>query len=76
MAIRGNQMCVNGRAVKLRGINHHEVYPLTGRTVPDGIDRLDVELLRAANVNLVRTSHYPPKAELLEAADELGMFIE
>ncbi|MEN8128155.1 MAG: glycoside hydrolase family 2 TIM barrel-domain containing protein [Planctomycetota bacterium] len=74
--IRGTQMFVNGVPVKLRGINHHEVYPTSGRSVPKGVNRRDVELLREANVNLLRTSHYPPSAEFLEATDELGMFVE
>ena len=74
--VRGNQLFVNGMPVKLRGICRHEVYPLTGRSVPSGLHRRDVELFRNANVNLIRTSHYPPDEALLEAADELGMFIE
>ena len=74
--IRGNRMMVNNRPVKLRGVNRHKVYPTTGRCVPDGLHRRDVELFREANVNLIRTSHYPPDEALLDAADELGMFIE
>ncbi len=74
--VRGNQMFVNNRPVKLRGSNHHEVYPNTGRSVPPGIHRRDIELFREGNVNLLRTCHYPPDEALMEAADELGMFIE
>jgi hypothetical protein len=74
--IRGNRMFVNNRPVKLRGVNHHETYPLTGRSVPAGLHRRDVELFREANVNLLRTCHYPPDEALMAAADELGMFIE
>jgi hypothetical protein len=74
--VRGNQMFVNNRSVKLRGSNHHEVYPVTGRSLPPGFHRRDVELFREGNVNLLRTCHYPPDEALMEAADELGMFIE
>ncbi len=74
--VKGNQVLVNGSAVKLRGVNHHEVYPLTGRSVPDALHRLDVGLFREGNVNLLRTCHYPPDEALLIAADELGMFVE
>ncbi len=74
--VRGNELLVNGKPLKLRGSNHHEVYPTTGRSLPVGIHRRDVELFREGNVNLLRTCHYPPDEALMEAADELGMFIE
>lgn len=76
ITVRGNELTVNGRPVKLRGTNRHEVYPATGRSVPKGVTRGDVALFREGNVNLIRTCHYPPDAELLEASDELGMFVE
>lgn len=72
----GNQLFINGMAVKLRGVNRHEVYPLTGRSVPKEMYRRDIELFREGNVNHIRTSHYQPDEALMEAADELGMFIE
>lgn len=72
----GNQLLINGKPVTLRGVNRHEVYPTTGRSIPKELYRKDVELFRDANVNLIRTSHYPPDQALMEAADELGMLIE
>lgn len=72
----GNRLCVNGTPVKLRGVCRHEMHPLTGRVVTPELARRDVELYRDANCNFIRTSHYPPCEELLEACDELGMFVE
>lgn len=74
--VRGGDLLVNGRRIRLHGVNHHEVYPTSGRSVPAPMYRRDVELFREANVNLLRTCHYPPDSRLLEAADELGMFVE
>lgn len=74
--VRGNELLLNDVPLKLRGINRHEVHPLTGRSVSTEWHRRDIALFREGNVNLVRTSHYPPDEALLEAADELGMFIE
>jgi hypothetical protein len=74
--IRGNILMVNGKPVKLHGVNRHSVYPLTGRSISPELDRRDAELFREGNCNYIRTSHYPPSEELLDAADELGLFVE
>lgn len=74
--VKGNQLLVNGVPVKLRGVNRHEVSPDRGRSPYPDAGRNDVELFRRANVNYIRTSHYPPDESLLDAADELGMFVE
>ena len=72
----GTRLFVNGRPVKLRGINRHEVHPLRGRSLTPELWRRDAELFRAANMNYIRTSHYPPAEEFLDACDELGLFVE
>ncbi|WP_295712693.1 glycoside hydrolase family 2 TIM barrel-domain containing protein [Mucilaginibacter sp.] len=74
--VKGNEVFVNGKSIKLRGVNRHSVYPLTGRSISPELDRKDAELFRDANCNYIRTSHYPPSEEFLNAADELGLFVE
>ena len=74
--VEGNRLLVNGRPIKLLGVNRHEVHPIRGRSLTPELCRRDAELFRAANVNLVRTSHYPPSEEFLDACDELGIFVE
>ncbi len=76
IAIAGTRLFVNGRPVKLRGINRHEAHPLRGRSLTQELWRKDAELYRAANINHIRTSHYPPAEEFLDACDELGFFVE
>lgn len=74
--VRGRQLFVNNRSVKLHGICRHEVHPLRGRSLTPELCRKDAELFRNANINFVRTSHYPPSEEFLDACDELGIFVE
>jgi len=74
--VRGSQLYVNGRRVKLAGACRHEIDPLTGRADTARHAEGDVKLLKAANLNYIRTAHYPPTRELLDAADRLGMYVE
>ncbi len=74
--VKGNILLVNGRKVKLHGVNRHEAHPLRGRSLTPELCRRDAELFRAGNCNYIRTSHYPPSEEFLDACDELGLFVE
>ena len=74
--VKGNQLFVNGMPVKLHGVNRHDIYPLSGRSITPELSRKDAELFKQGNCNYIRTSHYPPTEEFLEAADSLGLFVE
>jgi alpha-L-fucosidase len=74
--VRGNRLLVNGREVKLRGGCRHDVHPLRGRSVTADIDELDARLFRDANINFIRTSHYPPTETFLDACDRYGLYVE
>lgn len=74
--VKGNLLLVNGKPVKLHGVNRHEVHPLRGRSLTPELCRRDAEIFKAGNCNYVRTSHYPPSEEFLDACDELGLFVE
>ncbi|MEW6072744.1 MAG: glycoside hydrolase family 2 TIM barrel-domain containing protein [Planctomycetota bacterium] len=74
--VRGPLLLVNGRPVKLRGTCHHDSHPLLGRAVTEDLTRLDVQMMKEANLNAVRTSHYPPHPALLDLADAEGLYVE
>ena len=76
VAVKGNRVFVNGQPIKLHGVNRHEVHPTLGRSLTSEQWRRDAEIFREANVNYIRTSHYPPAEEFLDACDELGLFVE
>lgn len=72
---RQHDLLVNGRVVKLRGINRHLSDGLRGKVPTEHFDRLDAQLIKEANMNFVRTSHYPPGARFLEQCDEVGLYV-
>ncbi|TQO39750.1 beta galactosidase small subunit [Arenibacter algicola] len=74
--IKKGELLVNGKPIKLHGVNRHSVHPISGRSLSPELERLDAKLFKEANCNYIRTSHYPPSEEFLEAADELGLFVE
>lgn len=73
--IRDGAVWVNGQMVKLNGVNSHMHHPEKGQAVPLETLRKDLELMKQFNINLVRTSHYPPTPEYLDLADEMGMYV-
>ena len=74
--IDGNRMLVNGWPVKLRGANRHDVHPVLGRTSTAEMDSLDALLFKEANMNFIRTSHYPPSEKFVEYCDRYGIYVE
>lgn len=73
--VEDTTLLLNGRPVLLRGVNRHEHHPRHGRVVTDEDTRAELLLMRRANLNAVRTSHYPPAASFLDLADELGLLV-
>jgi len=75
VAIVGGVFTVNGRAIKLRGVNRHEFSPDHGRAVTHAEMLADVLLMKKHNINAVRTSHYPPHPAFLDLCDEYGLWV-
>ena len=73
--IRGREWLVNGRRLRLRGVNRHEYHPVLGRVFDEDAAREGLLLMKRSNLNAVRTSHYPPHPRLLDLADELGFWV-
>jgi len=71
----GGVLRVNGRPIKLRGVNRHDFAPEVGRATTEAHWRADLEMMRAANINTVRTSHYPPAEGFVRLCDELGFYV-
>ena len=75
VTIEGDIFLINGRKVKLHGVNHHDTSSVNGYTMtPEEIER-DMLICKEYNIDTVRTSHYPPDPYLLEVCDEIGIYI-
>ena len=73
--IVGEVFKINGQNVKLRGVNRHDHHPLTGRYVDDATYEEDIRLMKQANINFLRTSHYPDREYLYELCDRWGIYV-
>lgn len=66
---------LNGKLIKLLGLNRHQSYPYYGYAMPKGAQVEDVKLLLDLGLNIVRTAHYPQSKHFLNACDELGLLV-
>jgi len=73
--IVGEVLKINGKNVKLRGVNRHDHHPVTGRYVDRTTYEKDIRLMKQANINFLRTSHYPDDPYLYELCDRYGIFV-
>jgi len=73
--IKDGQFFVNGRSIKFFGVNRHEHDPDTGKTL--SVERMvqDIKLMKANNINAVRTSHYPDDGRWYELCDQYGIYL-
>ena len=73
--VRGEVFKINGKNVKLKGVNRHEHHPRTGRSIDKATMEKDIQLMKQANINMVRTSHYPDDPLFYELCDKYGLYV-
>ena len=73
--IKNGQLLVNGIPTRLRGVNRHEMDPKTGKVMTEEMMLRDIRLMKQANVNAVRTCHYPNCERWYELCDSLGLYV-
>jgi beta-glucuronidase len=76
IAARGRQLLLNGRALKIRGVNRYDEYGRFGPNPPQALVLDELRLMKKTGVNLIR-SHYPQEPEFLALCDRIGiLFLE
>ncbi len=73
--IKNGVVLINGQRVYFKGVNTQDTHPLYGRTMDNETMLKDIELMKQANVNLVRTSHYPRAAKMYAMFDYYGLYV-
>lgn len=67
---------LNGKVIKLRGLDRHQTFPWVGQAMAGRAQRRDAIILRKdLHCNIVRTSHYPQSRHFLDACDEIGLLV-
>lgn len=67
---------LNGKKLRLRGLNRHQSYPYVGYAAPASMQIFDADILKKElGVNAVRTSHYPQSQDFIRRCDEIGLLV-
>jgi beta-galactosidase len=67
---------LNGKVIKLRGLDRHQTFPFVGQAMPARVQKRDAWILRHdLKCNLVRTSHYPQSRHFLDECDRIGLLV-
>lgn len=75
VSIRDNVLCLNNKPITLRGVCMNEIHPLTGRAMTERQLLEDLLLMKKANINYIRTAHYPFQPRFHELCDQLGFYV-
>jgi beta-galactosidase len=73
--IRDGRFLVNGQPIRLRGVNRHEIDPDTGHALSEQLMVRDITLMKQANINAVRTCHYPDDPRWYDLCDRYGLYV-
>lgn len=74
--LAGRYFYINGRPTKLKGVNRHETHPTTGHVLTYEQMEQEVMLMKRANINHVRNSHYPTHPYFYYLCDKYGIYLE
>ena len=73
--IKNRTVLINGKKVKAKGVNRHDSHPILGHATPMEHMKRDIMIMKANNINMVRTSHYPNDPRFLLLCDKYGLYV-
>lgn len=76
MEFQADGFYLNGKKLKIRGLNRHQSYPYVGYAMPESMQKYDADILKyELGCNTVRTSHYPQSHHFVNRCDEIGLLV-
>lgn len=72
--LSGQQILVNGKRVFFKGVNAQDTHPEYGRAIDTETMLKDVTMMKCANINTIRTSHYPRQPKMYAMMDAFGLY--
>ncbi|MFH1739513.1 MAG: glycoside hydrolase family 2 TIM barrel-domain containing protein, partial [bacterium] len=75
VTIRDGVLLLNGVPITLKGVCRDELHPEVGAAFTDDLWRTEIRLMKAANINAVRTAYHPPHSRFIELCDEMGLYV-
>ena len=74
VTISGTQLLINGKRIFVKGVNTQDTHPEYGRAIDMETMLKDIKMMKQANVNTIRTSHYPRQPKMYAMMDAFGMY--
>ncbi len=75
ISVQNAVLCLNGKPIKLKGVNRHDSDPVAGYAVTREMMEKDLRMMKQANINAIRTSHYPNAPIFPQLCDEYGFYL-
>ena len=73
--IKNNYVYINCKQIFFKGVNTQDTHPLYGRSIDVNTMLKDITMMKQANVNTLRTSHYPRQAKMYAMTDFYGLYV-
>ena len=74
VTISGTKLLVNGKRIFVKGVNTQDTHPEYGRAIDMETMLKDIKMMKQANVNTIRTSHYPRQPKMYAMMDAFGIY--
>ena len=75
ISIKGDTLLLNNQLLTLRGVCMNELHPNYGRAIPGDLLKADLTMMKRANINYIRTAHYPFQPAFYRLCDEMGFYV-